>query len=141
MKLTISVQDVAKMQLVEPGWRKAKVKSVEREQNAARTGMNTIVKFEIDNGVLPNGIPDLREITQWFPDSYIANWIPLLEAVYDKKFTLETMNEGFDFDPSTLLDVVIWADVTRTAILQDKKDTGRMRNEIKGYQALNNPPF
>jgi hypothetical protein len=144
MKLSISVQDFAKAIVMDPGWRKAKIKSVEREQNAAKTGMNTVLTFEVENGILPHvNMPDLRDLKQWYSDAYPANWLPLLEALLDRKFTLETFSEDLDFDPNEYIGTEVWVEIGREPIIDKntKKDTGRLQNSIKGFLNIDNSPL
>jgi len=142
MKLTITPQDFVKSVTMDAGWRKAKIKEVTREQNKEKTGMNNVVLFEIENGDLPNGLPDLREIKVWYSDAYPANWIPLLEALFDRKFTVESFDSDFEFDPNTFIGTYVWVEISREPVLDraTKKDTGRLQNGIKMFMNINNSP-
>lgn len=140
MKLKVTTQDFVKSVTMEPGWRKITVKEVTRESNKAKTGMNTVILWSIDNGPLNGGI-DTREVKQWFSDTHMANWIPLLEAIFNRKYTIEDFEE-VEFDPMAFVGTVVWGDVQVEPILDQatKKDTGRLQNTIKQYMNIENSP-
>ena len=65
-----------------------------------------------------------------------------MEALFDKKFTVESFDADFDFDPNTFIGTYVWVEVSREPILEKntKKDTGRLQNGIKMFMNIANSP-
>ncbi len=142
MKLTLSVQAFVASVTMSPGWRKMKIKEVTREQNKAKTGMNTVILWNVDNGMLPSHEPDIREMKQWYSDAYPANWVPLLEAIFDKKYDVQTFTEDFEFDPMQFIGTEVWGEILVAPVLDQntKKDTGRIQNNIGQMMNIEKSP-